>query len=186
MKHVLIYGQAGCGKTLNSAALAAAFGCDAICDGVSLPEFKALAANAEVKTLFLTTDISTFAVQIARRADVIPFGAAMMKVSFISSPWQPASALPGTSPGTELQVRLRGRRLGESRFVEVDGYYLDEFGLYYDDGCECFDTDEERIASGHDDNGCPHSGFYVVDDVEGDEAPYLPFAAEQWCLRIGR
>ncbi len=186
MKHVMVFGAQGCGKTLNKELLAKTFDCERIEDGVSRSDFKALAVNATVKTLFITCDdMSTDDYAASRRCDIIPFDVAMRAAGVpVLGTWQSAGSKPQTAEGTELAVRMRGVREGESAFVEVDGFYLNEYGLYYDDGCECF-ADGEHIdeRERHDNHGCPHSGFYYVDLEDGEEGTYQPFRAVEWCKR---
>ncbi len=98
--------------------------------------------------------------------------------------WKSAGERPQIAVGTQLAVRMRGTLLGESGSDEMDGYYLNAFPLMFQDGCECFDeheNPEEQLR--HDNHGCPCTGFYYVDPEGGDEAPYLPFCAVEWCKR---
>lgn len=98
--------------------------------------------------------------------------------------WKSAGEKPQIAEGTELAVRMRGSRFGVSLVEEIDGFYLNEYGLHYEDGCECFDegeSDEERDR--HNNHGCPHSGFYYVDLDNGEEGTYQPFRAVEWCKR---
>ncbi len=81
MKHVVIYGPGGCGKTRNKDALAKAFGCGVIYDGISLHHFKAKGFEAQQKTLFLTADVPDLTDHgLARRAEVHAFADAMRVV----------------------------------------------------------------------------------------------------------
>lgn len=94
--------------------------------------------------------------------------------------WRSASDRPDSRVNTSIAVRMRGTKLGETDVVEVDGFYLNEFGLFYDDGCECFEEGENPAEQElHDRQGCPHTGFYHIED-DGEEAPYLPFNASEW------
>ncbi|HTN63544.1 MAG TPA: hypothetical protein VL147_18645 [Devosia sp.] len=186
MKHVLIYAPQACGKSLNSAFLANQFGCESVEDGVRFDDFKDLAVRASVKTLFITDQVPDVNdVAAARRADVLSFGEAMRRAGVAPyGEWISGHSTPDIAAGTELAVRMRGRVDGRGAFVEVNGFYLNEYGLYYDDGCECFadgknPTEQER----HDNHGCPHSGFYYFDPLEGEEAAYKWFEVAAWCKR---
>lgn len=98
--------------------------------------------------------------------------------------WKSAGEKPQIAEGTKLAVLMRGSRSGVSLVEEVEGFYLNEFGLYYDDGCECFaDGENVEEREHHENHGCPHSGFYFVDPEDGEEAPYQLFRAVEWCKR---
>lgn len=98
--------------------------------------------------------------------------------------WKSAGEKPQTGEGTRLAVRMRGSRADGSAIEEVDGFYLNAFGMWTEDGCECFhegeNPEEEQC---HNDQGCPHFGFWVDDPTGGDEEPMLPFRCVEWCKR---
>ena len=99
--------------------------------------------------------------------------------------WKSAGESPQIPEGTKLAVRMRGSRFGVSLVEEIDGYYLNEYGLHYLDGCECFDADEDpEKYEAHADNGCPHSGYYHIEPSEDfEEGIYQDFRCVEWCKR---
>lgn len=102
----------------------------------------------------------------------------------MSDLWKSAGEKPQITKGKKLAVRMRGSRFGLSLVEEIDGFYLNEYGLHNDDGCQCFTTEAETEASGHDDIGCPHTGFYVTEDnPDFEEGVFVDFRAVEWCKR---
>jgi hypothetical protein len=98
--------------------------------------------------------------------------------------WKSVGEKPQIAEGTELAVRMRGTKLGESAVEEVEGFYLNALPLPSEGGCECFDEEENpEEYHRHNLEGCPYTGFYFLDPDGGEEAAYLPFYALEWCKR---
>jgi hypothetical protein len=99
--------------------------------------------------------------------------------------WKSAGEKPQTATGTKLAVLMRGQRLGESAIVEAEGFYLNDYPLHMRDGCECFLGPEFEDDETFHENGCPMSGFHVVEEDEDGEFSelYVAFNAVEWCKR---
>ena len=100
------------------------------------------------------------------------------------SDWKDAADVPQIASSTKLAVRILGNRIGVVELAEVDGYYLRDYRLHNEDGCQCFETEEEAEVFGHDANGCPHTGFYVTEPHEDySEGLYQEFNCAEWSVR---